>query len=66
MEYFAGGLTVCARVFSALSRHLESGVDPGNEVASFPENEVAHILRWNTNMADEVGCHGDMQKVSRE
>ena len=32
MEYFAGGLTVCARVFSALSRHLESGVDPGNEV----------------------------------
>ena len=29
---FRGDLTVCARVFSAPSRHLESGVDPGNEV----------------------------------
>ena len=34
VEYFAGGVMVCARVFSALSRHLESGVDPGNEVAA--------------------------------
>ena len=33
MEYFAGGITVCARVpGSSRSRHLESGVDPKNEV----------------------------------
>ena len=40
VEYFAGGLTVCARVFSALSRHLESGVDPGNEVANLRGNII--------------------------
>ena len=47
MEYFAGGLTVCARVFSALSRHLESGVDPGNEV-EFP------APYWNGNRANMI------------
>ena len=43
---FRGGSNgVCqgARVFSALSRHLESGVDPGNEV-------VVYVTKYATAM----------------
>ena len=49
-----GVISVCARVFSALSRHLESGVDPGNEVGysygmvviGYPSKQDGAILHF--------------------
>ena len=64
MEYFAGGLTVCARVFSALSRHLESGVDPGNEVALADSRPRPRRPRRPLKLAEPR--HEEIERVGEE
>lgn len=58
MEYFAGGLTVCARVFSALGRRLGGGVDPGNEVAGIVQGCLLNKLL--TRIAVTRACENKM------
>ena len=64
MEYFAGGITVCARVpGSSLSRHLESGVDPGNEVGDII---TIRELKQQTFLSSRTSdCRGGLDRQRR-